>query len=228
MQTIPSQIGHIRLRWTSDSAAARGNAWGYVSENVLYWQPMDQTPLPEAALQALVKRAQDGDTDAFGKLYDHFFTQVYRYCAFRLPKEMAEDVTADIFVKGWEKLGSYRLQKNVPFGAWLFRIARHAVIDAYRSNRGFEEVPEALPDTDNFNRTEARLERKDTLRIVRNALNQLPRRYRDVLLLTYVSELPHGEAARVLHISEGGVRILKMRALRKLEALLPPEIGFEP
>lgn len=189
---------------------------------------MDPTLLPEAELQTLVKRSQEGDTDAFGKLYDHFFTQVYRYCAFRLPKEMAEDVTADIFVKAWEKLHTYKSQQHVPFGAWLFRIARHTVIDAYRSNRGFEEVPENVPDTDTFNRTEARMERKDTLRIVRHALDQLPRRYRDVLLLTYVSELPHSEAARVLHISEGGVRILKMRALRKLEALLPPEMGNMP
>jgi RNA polymerase sigma-70 factor (ECF subfamily) len=183
--------------------------------------------LPEAELQALIKRAQEGDTDAFGKIYDSFFTPVYRYAAFRLPKEMAEDTTADVFVKAWEKLHTYKIQKGVPFGAWLFRIARHAVIDVYRSQRGFEEVPENVPDTDAFNRAEARMERRDTLRLVRVALDQLPRRYRDILLLTYVSELPYSEVARVLRISEGGVRILKMRALRKLEGLLPPETHFE-
>ncbi len=183
--------------------------------------------LPEADLQELIKRAQEGDTEAFGKIYDNFFIPVYRYAAFRLPKEMAEDTTADVFVKAWEKLYTYRLHKNVPFGAWIFRIARHAVIDVYRSQRGFEEVPETVPDTDTFNRTEARIERKDTLRIVRQALDQLPRRYRDILLLTYVSELPYSEVARVLRISEGGVRILKMRALRKLERLLPPEMHVE-
>src|SRR5687767_4917505 len=83
---------------------------------------------PEAGLQALIKLAQEGETEAFGKIYDSFFTQVYRYAAFRLPKEMAEDTTADIFVKAWEKLHTYKAQKNVPFGAWLFRIARHSVI----------------------------------------------------------------------------------------------------
>jgi RNA polymerase sigma-70 factor, ECF subfamily len=184
--------------------------------------------LSEKELQELVRRAQDGDTDAFGKIYDHFFTPVYRYAAFRLPREMAEDTTADIFVKAWEKLHTYKAHKNVPFGAWIFRIARHTVIDMYRTQRGFEEVPESVPDTDVFNRAEARMERKDTLRIVRGALNQLPKRYREVLLLTYVSELPYSEVARVLHLSEGGVRILKMRALRKLEALLPPETHLEP
>jgi len=189
---------------------------------------MTLSPLSEAELQKLVSQAQDGDTDAFGRIYDHFFTPVYRYAAFRLPKEMAEDTTADIFVKAWEKLHTYKSQRHIPFGAWLFRIARHTVIDTYRTHRGFEEVPETIVDNDVFNRTESRLERKDTLRIVRQALEGLPRRYREVLLLTYVSELPYNEVARILHLSEGGVRILKMRALRKLEALLPPEMGLEP
>jgi RNA polymerase sigma-70 factor (ECF subfamily) len=126
-------------------------------------------------------------------------------------------------VKAWEKLHTYKLYKNVPFGAWLFRIARHSVIDAYRSQRGFEEVPESLPDSDAFNHASARLERNETLHIVRQALQALPQRYREVLLLAYVSELPNGEVARVLRLSEGAVRILKMRALQKLKKELPPE-----
>jgi RNA polymerase sigma-70 factor (ECF subfamily) len=184
--------------------------------------------LTEAALQTLIARAQEGDTDAFGRIYDHFFVQVYRYCAFRLAKEVAEDTTADIFVKAWEKLHTYKSQARVPFAAWIFRIARHTVIDVYRVHRGFEEISDTLPDTDALNRAEDRLHRKDTLRVVREALDKLPTRYREVLLLTYVSELPYSEVARVLHLSEGGVRILKLRALRKLEAFLPEEIGFEP
>lgn len=189
---------------------------------------MQPSPLSEAELQELVARSQEGDTESFGRIYDHFFVPVYRYAAFRLPREIAEDTTADVFVKAWEKLHTYKLHKNVPFGAWLFRIARYTVIDVYRTQRGFEEVPESFPDSDDYNRAENRIERSDTLRIVRTALNQLPKRYREVLLLTYVSELPYSEVARVLRLSEGGVRILKMRALRKLEALLPPESGFEP
>lgn len=183
--------------------------------------------LPEAELQALIARAQEGDTEAFAKVYDQFFTPVYRYCAFRLPKEVAEDTTADIFVKAWEKLYTYKIHKSVPFGAWLFRIARYSVIDVYRSQRGFEELPEDVADHDQLNRAEDRLERNETLRIVRNALDQLPRRYRDILLLTYVSELPYSEVARVLRMTEGGVRILKMRALRKFETFLPPELRKE-
>ncbi len=189
---------------------------------------MNPLPLSEAELQKLIRQAQDGDTEAFGRIYDHFFVPVYRYAAFRLPKEVAEDITADIFVKAWEKLFTYRARKRVPFGAWLFRIARHTVIDAYRTERGFEDVPETFADPDQLNRAEDRMEHKDMLRIVREALDKLPRRYREVLMLSYVSELSHREVGAMLRLSEGGVRILKMRALRKFESFLPPEFTSKP
>jgi RNA polymerase sigma-70 factor (ECF subfamily) len=188
---------------------------------------MELPPLSEAELQRLVALAQGGDTDAFGKVYNHFFAGVYRYAAFRLPVEAAEDAVADTFVKAWEKLHTYRPHRRVPFGAWLFRIARHTVIDAYRTHRGFEEVSEVLPDPDEMNRAETGFRRAETLRLVRGAFAKLPRRYREILLLCYISELSHAETARVLRLTEGAVRILKLRALRKLESLLPPESAFE-
>lgn len=172
----------------------------------------------------LVLAAQAGDTDAFGKVYDAFFLQIYRYTAFRAPAELVEDLVADIFVKAWEKLHKYKVRNNIPFGAWLFRIARHTVIDAYRSQRDFSEVTEDIEDSDEMNRADNHTHRADTLRIVRGALAELPRRYREVLLLSYVAELPGPEVARVLRSTEGSVRILKMRALRRLASLLPPEM----
>lgn len=180
--------------------------------------------MEENVIQVLVVRAQEGDTEAFAKLYDHFFPPIYRYAAFRAPQEMVEDLVADVFVKSWEKLHTYKVRRGVPFGAWLFRIARYTIIDAYRTQRDFDEVPEEFADTDILNYADTSLHRKDLLRIVRTALAALPRKYRDVLLLSYVAELPSSEVARVLRITNGSMRVLKMRALRKLEALLPTEM----
>ncbi len=178
----------------------------------------------QLVLPEYVRRAQEGDTEAFAKIYDLFFLQVYRYTAFRVPREAAEDIVADIFVKTWEKLHTYTPRKNVPFAAWLFRIARHTVIDAYRTHRGFEEVPEELADGDMFNRADTKLGRDEMLHMVNTAMDALPDRYREILLLSYMAELPHGEIGRVLRMSEGAVRILKHRALKKLEGLLPENI----
>ena len=178
----------------------------------------------ESDIQELVRKAQKGDTEAFGKVYDHYFAPVYRYTAFRLPSDMVEDLVADIFVQAWEKLHTYAERKNISFGAWLFRIARHKVIDTYRSQRHFEEIPEEIPDEDAMNKADNAIKHKDLLSQVRSAMDKIPKRYREILLLAYMAELPHDEIARVLRISEGSVRVLKFRALKKLEEVLPSDI----
>lgn len=182
-------------------------------------------PLTESELLALVRQAQEGDTAAFGKVYDHFFDSVYRYAAFRLPEAVCEDLVADVFVKAWEKLHTYKARKQVPFGAWLFRIVRHTVIDAYRRHREYEEVPENMEDPDALNRAESRVKREHLLRVMRGAMDRLPSRYQEVLHLSYVADLPHSEVARVLRTSEGSVRTLKFRALKKLEQELPKDLN---
>lgn len=185
---------------------------------------MAETALTEAELQKLVLEAQEGSAESFGQIYDHYFESVYRYVTFRVQDEMSEDIVADIFVKAWEKLGTYKPQKNVPFGAWLFRIARHTLIDAYRSQEQIEEVPEEMEDGDALNRADTRVKRRHFLQIVRASMSDLPERYQEVLQLTFIADLPTSEVARVLKLKEGAVRILKHRALRKLEQNLPPEI----
>ncbi len=183
--------------------------------------------LPEEELQRLVRLAQEGDTEAFEQIYNQFFLPIYRYTAFRAPAEAAEDIVADVFVKAWEKLHKYKPQKGVPFGAWLFRIARHTVIDSYRRDRETEEMSDEMIDPDRMNRADAGMRNAEVLKTVRDALELLPARYREILVLSYIAELPHSEVARVLKMTEGGVRILKFRALRKLESLLPNDIREE-
>jgi len=180
--------------------------------------------LQNPAIPALVSKAREGDTDAYAKIYDHFFPSVYRYAVLRVSEGIAEDLVAEIFVKAWEKLYTYKERKNVPFGAWLFRIARNEVIDAYRTTRTWEEIPEDLSDPDEFNRADTSTKRLYVLKIVRNALNQLPKRYREVLSLSYIAGLSNPEVANTLRISEGSMRILKFRALNKLKENLPPEL----
>ena len=184
---------------------------------------MANQALPPEELKDLARRAQDGDTEAFGKIYDAYLTPVYRYVVFRFPEELAEDLVADIFVKAWEKLHTYKARAGIPFSAWLFRIARHSVIDAYRSQRGFEELTEDLVDENSDNDPKTRMQRAFSVATVRGALEKLPKDYRDVILLHYVAGLGHSEVANAMRMTEGYVRILKFRALKKLEALLPKD-----
>lgn len=183
----------------------------------------DSSSLTEPEILSHVRKAREGDTQAFSILYDHFFPQVYRYAAFRFDREMAEDLVADIFLKVWEKLHTYEERAGVPFAAWLFRIARHEVIDAFRARKDTDEMPEDLSDPDSMNRADHTTKHSDLLRTVRSAMDALPKRYRDVLLLSYMADLPTSEIARTLKMREGAVRVLKFRALEKLQSLLPAE-----
>ncbi len=185
---------------------------------------MNSSSVDEAQLITLVKKAQQGDTRAFGKIYDHFFDSVYRYAAMRLPEELVEDTVADVFVKAWKKLHTYKARQKIPFGAWLFRIVRHSVIDEYRKRRKYEEMPETIEDTDILNRAETRVKQQHLVRTVRGAMKRLPSRYQEVLNLSYMADLPHSEVARVMRTSEGSVRTLKFRALKKLEEELPHDM----
>lgn len=181
---------------------------------------MSTSSLSPEELTALVREAQEGSTEAFGKMYDAFLTPVYRYVVFRFPEELSEDLVADIFVKAWEKLHTYKVRAGVPFSAWLFRIARFTVIDAYRSSRGFQELSEELVDENRDNDPTVRMERSLSVKTVRQALQKLSKDYRDILLLHYVAGLKHSEVASSLKMTEGYVRIVKFRALKKLETYL--------
>jgi RNA polymerase sigma factor (sigma-70 family) len=63
------------------------------------------------------------------------------------------------------------------------------------------------------------------LKMMRGAMDRLPSRYQEVLHLSYVADLPHSEVARVMRTSEGSVRTLKFRALKKLEQELPKDLN---
>jgi RNA polymerase sigma-70 factor (ECF subfamily) len=101
--------------------------------------------LDDAAVERLVGDAQAGDPRAFGRLFDHYHASVYRYIVSRVHRPSdAEDLTQLVFVKALEALPRYEA-RGVPFGGWLFRLARNAVIDHVRTHRdhvGLESATE--------------------------------------------------------------------------------------
>jgi len=91
--------------------------------------------LDDAAIERLVAEARDGDPWAFGLIFDHYHDRVYRFIASRVQRPSdAEDLTQHVFVKALEALPRYE-PRGIPFGGWLFRLARNAIIDQIRTQK---------------------------------------------------------------------------------------------
>jgi RNA polymerase sigma factor (sigma-70 family) len=82
--------------------------------------------------EELMKRLQNGDSLALGLIYERHAEKVWSYISKRLPKEAAEDLFQDCFVKLVEKRDSWR---NQPFLLWLYVVLRNLVTDFHRSNQ---------------------------------------------------------------------------------------------
>lgn len=168
-----------------------------------------------------MKNAQLGDTDAFGELYDLYVDNIYRYIYFRVEREEALDLTENVFLKAWENLKSYKKVSNKYFSSWLYRIAHNIVIDHYRGRRETVDITDLnLPDEKRMNDPVVLTEQSLSHDALRKAVGKLNKKYRQLILLKYVSGLSNPEIAKVMGRSEGNLRILKFRALRALRQIL--------
>src|SRR5581483_12168401 len=106
--------------------------------------PLDGAPATTSDESALVLAARH-DASAFGTLYLRYLDRVYWYLRARTPSEEdAADLTQQVFLHALAALPRYR-QQNVPFAAWLFRIARNVAIDFNRRRRA-TVTWDALPE----------------------------------------------------------------------------------
>jgi RNA polymerase sigma-70 factor (ECF subfamily) len=180
-------------------------------------EPERMLPLPEEF--RLVERAKSGDSEAFARLYDACMDRVYRYVFFRVSdQQTAEDLTSQVFLKAWEKLGQYRPRS--PFLAWLYAIARNTVIDHYRTQRPTVSLDEVAPVRARSQGPDAALELRFEMESVQSALQQLTAEQQEVLLLKFIGEFDTARIARRMGKSQGAVRALQMRALQALARII--------
>lgn len=168
----------------------------------------------------LIQKAQQGQSEAFGELYQRYATVIFRFVCLRLGNnEDAEDLTEEIFMRAWNNLARYD-DRGIPFAAYLFQIARNALIDHYRKNRNqlasIDELDLSARDPGPEEKVSHRSEFQDLQRIMEN----LPEDYRNVLVLRFLSGLTPDETAKMMDRSEGAVRVLQFRALAALKKLL--------
>lgn len=173
--------------------------------------------------EAAVDRVLQGDPSAFGEIVRRWqgplINLAYRFCRDR---GRAEDMAQEAFLRAFRGLARWR--RDAAFSTWLFALATNL----YRSE--IRRIPPRTVPLDELVTPAAtgdagdRMHEADRGRAVRNALQSLPPKYRDALLLFYFHEQDVATAASSLHVPEGTVkaRLARGRELmkRKLGGLL--------
>lgn len=184
--------------------------------------------MDDATLDRLVADAQAGNAGAFGAIFDAYAGPIYRFIASRVSRPSdAEDLTQLVFVKALEALPRYEA-RGVPFGAWLFRLARNAVIDQVRTRRSHLSLLAAATRENDEAGPEARAALRDDLDRVAVALRELTEDQREVIELRFFAGLSVLEVAEAMGRQEGTVRGLQFRAIAALRRSLQIEVGTVP
>jgi RNA polymerase sigma-70 factor, ECF subfamily len=179
----------------------------------------------DAAVERLVKEAQAGDSYAFGLLFDHYHESVYRYIASRVHRPTdAEDLTQLVFVKALEALPRFEA-RGVPFGGWLFRLARNSIIDFVRTRHDHGPLDAVLERPHGDVGPDQLAQTREQIGEVAAALESLTDEQREAIALRFFAGLSAREAAEAMGKQEGTVRGLQFRAIAALRRELNLEIG---
>lgn len=170
----------------------------------------------------LIQQCLSGNRDAFRRLIEPHQDFVFRVALSVLgSREEAEEAAQDAFVRTFRGLGSFSGQ--VPFQAWLYRIAVRTALNARRRRRrrllerlkppswfgGLASVATEAPDA-LFAKRDARIR-------LRSIIDRLPGKLQEVVVLTYLQEFTCREVAEILNVPEGTVKSRLHRAREKLQ-----------
>jgi RNA polymerase sigma-70 factor (ECF subfamily) len=168
---------------------------------------------------ALVRRAQVGESEAFERIYEIYVRRMYAL-SLRMVSDhqTAEELTQDIFVRAWEAIGSFRFESAL--GTWLHRLGTNVVLGHIRSKKRHEYKVTAEVDLENFE-SGLRQAMPETKMDLEKAIAQLPAGAKEVLILHDIEGYRYREIAELTEVAEGTVKSQLNRARRLVrEALL--------
>ena len=178
----------------------------------------DRNPPPDSPERLAIEAAQR-DPSRFADLYESYFDRVYAFVLRRVSdRAEAEDLTSDVFHRALANIGRFEW-RGVPFAAWLFRIASNAIASHFeKKGRSASAAPEDAPEPVVMREVE---HRAGLYRMV----GELPLVQQRVIRMRFGEEKSIREIARALKKTEGAVKQLQLRALRRLRSHMDEKHG---
>jgi RNA polymerase sigma-70 factor (ECF subfamily) len=171
----------------------------------------------EPSERELVERAQRGEQNAIERLYLRNVDRVWG-CVYTTVRNhhCAEEITQEVFVRMLERLHTYEW-RDLPFSAWLLRIAHNAAIDRMR-RRGYGVVDGPPRERDAAPSAEHLALQRIARETLDEALDQLPLSQKQTLVLRFFCDLSLRETAAVQGKTVGAVKLLQQRGIAGLAA----------
>ena len=176
--------------------------------------PVTANDVPVPSTDDVVRRAQQGDVDAFERLYHAHAPAIHSLARRMLGDEgAAREMVQDIFVRAWERLGSFRGESA--FGTWLHRVGVNLILNQLRVAkrdvaRFIEDEPEdGVPAAAPASGVDERID-------LDAAIARLPAGARAAFVLHDIQGYAHDEIARMLGLAPGTIRAQLWRARRQL------------
>ncbi len=158
-------------------------------------------------------------SEDFAQVYDDYYKRIYNYMRYRLGKrELAEELTSQVFERSFRKLKSYNPEK-ASFAAWIFAIAHNTVTDFYRARRrkywvSLEAIwdkvsPEPGPE-------EVAVKKEEREKILK-ALSSLEEREREIIAMKFAGGLKNTTIAELMGLTDSNVGVILYRSMKKLQ-----------
>ena len=174
----------------------------------------------------LVERVRVGDERAFSLLYERHVDAVFGYILTRTKdRTLAEEFTSETFLRAFRKIDSITYHGS-SFRAWAFTIARNLILDDVKSARRRHEVvmPEGYDEPSDVVDPAAEVCGRAAAVELRRCMEELTEDQRWCLMLRFFEHRSVQEVANLMRRTEGSVRALQWRAVRRLGDFLPRDL----
>ncbi len=171
----------------------------------------------------LRERSKNGDSQAFGLIYDHYIRKIYNFIFYKTyNKDTAEDLTSQTFLKALKNIGSIDVER--PISSWLYKIAQNTVIDYFRSKKEHRDIDDIwdMDISDESVDIEGGIDSAIEFKRVQKYLAKLKSEERDIIKMRVWQEMSYKEIAEALGKSESSCKMMYSRSIAKLRDIALP------
>ena len=165
------------------------------------------------------------DYQAFDYIYEKYMPIIFQYVMYRVyNREVAEDIVSIVFFKAMKNLPLFKF-RNIPFQAWLYRIAFNEICNHAKKEKKQEKICKGFMNEESESTYEMNFdEDQRSFEFIHDYLRKLSVKDQDIITLRFFEKKTFAEISQITGKNESTLRVNLHRALKKLESLMPSEV----